>query len=63
MKDYIEVHYPDLPGGRQPTYEQLRGIVQEAWDLISVEYLRELIESMPARCQAVIDADGGHTKY
>jgi transposase len=30
MKDYIEVYYPDLPGGRQHSYDQLRGIVQEA---------------------------------
>ncbi|KAF2621091.1 hypothetical protein BU25DRAFT_484018, partial [Macroventuria anomochaeta] len=30
LKHYIEIHYPDLPGGRQRTYDQLRGIVQEA---------------------------------
>jgi ketohexokinase/beta-glucosidase len=63
MKDYIELHYPDQPGGRQYTYDQLRVIVREAWDSISIETLRELIDSMQARCQAVIDADGGHTKY
>jgi hypothetical protein len=63
MKDYIEINYPDLPGGRQYTYEQLRGIVREAWDSISLDFLRELIESMPARCQAVIEAKGGYTKY
>jgi hypothetical protein len=63
MKDYIEINYPDLPGGRQYTYEQLREIVREAWDSISLDFLRELIESMPARCQAVINAEGGYTKY
>jgi hypothetical protein len=63
MKDYIENHYPDLPAGRQRTYDQLRQIVQEAWDSITDEVLRELIGSMKERCQAVIDADGGHTKY
>ena len=60
MKDYIEIHYPDLPVGQQRTYEQLREIVQEAWDSISVEYLSDLVSSMQARCQAVIDAAGGH---
>jgi transposase len=63
MKDYIECCYPDLPSGKQRTYDQLREIVKEAWDSITIEVLRDLIESMPARCQAVIDAKGGHTKY
>ena len=63
MKNYIALHYPDLPNGRQYRYEQLRTIVREAWDSIPEDFLRELIESMPDRCQAVIDAEGGHTKY
>jgi transposase len=63
MKDYIEACYPDLPGGRQRTYDQLRGIVQEAWDSITPELLAEVIETMRDRCQAVIDAQGGYTKY
>lgn len=63
MKDYIEAYYLDGEAGKQPTYDQLRVIVREAWDSITVKFLRELIKSMPARCQAVIDAKGGHTKY
>lgn len=63
MKDYIEIHYPDLEDGRQPTYDELRRIVREAWDSISQEDLVDLISSMPARCAAVIKAEGGHTKY
>jgi len=63
MKNYIESCYPDLPSGRQRTYDQLREIVQEAWDSITIEVLRDLINSMSAKCQAVIEADGGHTKY
>jgi transposase len=63
MKDYIEAHYPDQKDGKQYTYDQLRSIVTEAWDSITVDTLRELIDSMHARCQAVIDAHGGHTKY
>jgi hypothetical protein len=63
MKDWIELHYPDLPASKQRTYNQLQEIVREAWESITTEDLRELIESMPARCQAVIDAEGGHTKY
>jgi crotonobetainyl-CoA:carnitine CoA-transferase CaiB-like acyl-CoA transferase len=63
MKDWIELHHPDLPAGKQRTYDQLREIVREAWESITTEDLRELMESMPARCQAVVDAEGGHTKY
>ena len=59
MKDYIDATYKD----RNFTYDMLRKIVQEAWDAITETFLRELVETMPARCQAVIDAQGGHTKY
>jgi transposase len=63
MKDWIELNHPDLPGGKQRTYDQLRAIVQEAWDSITPEYLDSLVDSMRERCQAVIDAQGGYTKY
>ena len=63
MKNYIEKNYPELQEGRQYTYPRLRTIVQEAWDSITPKFLGELIDSMPQRCQAVIDAQGGYTKY
>jgi hypothetical protein len=63
MKDYIELHYPDQPRGRQYTYKRLRGIIQEAWDSITPNDLQDVIGTMRERCQAVIDACGGHTKY
>jgi transposase len=63
IKDYIEHHYPDLPAGKQRTYDQLRQIVQEAWNAVSDQTLSSLIESMKERCEAVIAAEGGHTKY
>jgi transposase len=63
LKDYIEIHYPDLDGGKQYTYDKLRQIVREAWDSISSELLQSLVDTMHDRCQAVIDADGGHTVY
>jgi hypothetical protein len=63
MEDYIESCYPDLPCGKQRTYEQLREIVKEAWHYIPPEVLEDLIDSMKNRCEAVINADGGYTKY
>jgi hypothetical protein len=35
----------------------------EAWDVIGADELQAFAREMPARCQAVIDADGRHTKY
>ena len=43
--------------------EELQDRVAEEWAATPKEYLAELARSMPKRCQAVIDANGQHTKY
>ena len=43
--------------------EELISIIKEEWAKIDVEFLENLVESMPTRVQAVIDSNGGHTKY
>ncbi|SZF06269.1 unnamed protein product [Blumeria hordei] len=48
-----------MADGEQRTPESLRNIVMEAWGSVPPEELVRLIESMPARFQAVIDAYGG----
>ena len=53
MKDYIQAYYPKV----HSSYKRLREAIQEAWESISYERIRELVHSMKARCQAVIDAD------
>ena len=63
MKDFIQYKYPDLGGGKVRTLDQLRVIVREAWDSVTEYELKNLISSMPARCQAVLEANGGSTKY
>jgi len=42
---------------------RLKSFVEEAWRELTESYLQELIEQMPARCKAVIQANGMHTKY
>ena len=37
--------------------------LKEAWATIPISFFEELIESMPRRIQACIDANGWHTKY
>jgi hypothetical protein len=61
MKDWIQRQYGHID--TISSYPRLRQIVEEAWDAIPNERICELIESMPAQCQAVIYVNGGHTIY
>jgi transposase len=45
------------------TMEELQEVIAAEWDKVDADYMRKLVHSMPARCQAVIDANGWHTKY
>ena len=58
MKNYLQANYPE-----NMSYDRLREAVKDAWDKVGRSEFEELIQSMPARCQAVIDADGLFTKY
>lgn len=59
LKNYIERNYPKV----HISYDELRRLVQEAWESITHETIRALIQEMGDRCIEVILADGGHTKY
>ena len=41
----------------------LKKIASKVWGKITPSYLKSLYESMPRRMKAVVDAQGGHTKY
>lgn len=58
MKDYIQENYPE-----KLSYDRLRTAVQEVWEYITPDTLKDLMDSMPERCQAVLDANGKHTEY
>jgi len=60
MKDWIQKRYDDQD---KLFYNTLRKAVREAWDAVTPEQLKELIDSMHDRCEAVITAEGKHTKY
>lgn len=60
MKDWIQKYYPD---DKQLSYDKLRQVIRATWDAVPQEFLDKLIDSIPARCQAVIDAIGGHTPF
>ncbi|EPS44330.1 hypothetical protein H072_1671 [Dactylellina haptotyla CBS 200.50] len=60
MKDYIEDHHS---ARKNPSHSVLRRYVQEAWEVVPEAYLQDLVNTMPARCQAVIAANGYHVKF
>lgn len=47
------------PSNLNDLFEKLH----QVWSTIGIDYLQHLIDSMPQRCQAVIDAKGMYTKY
>lgn len=63
LKDYLQSHYPDIDIRSQMPSTRLHEIIQEAWDSITLHEIERVIGSMPERCQAVIKAEGSHTKY
>lgn len=45
------------------TIEQLKAKIIETWISVEPEVTKKLVDSMPRRLQAVIDAKGGNTRY
>lgn len=51
-------------GKRFPKTEaEVRQYIEEEWAKLSLEDFQKYISNMRERCQAVIDANGGHTKW
>ena len=69
MKDYIAMKCrEDISESRHGRRRQfplsrLIEMTREAWESIKPEELSRLIESMPRRCEAVINAGGDHISY
>ena len=64
MRRYIQRHYfnAHYDPSKIPL-EELRAIVWEAWNAVPESYIEGLYDSWYERCQAVIDAQGGPTRY
>lgn len=64
MKNYIQEHYwqAKYDVAKVPL-DQLKAIIWEAWNAVPDSYIDSLYQSWWRRCQAVIDAKGGPTKY
>jgi transposase len=59
MKDWIQRWYPEII----TDLDELRWVVQRAWDEIGRETLYRNLASMPQRMRDVIAAEGGATKW
>ena len=60
MKNYIEATWGSE---EKPSYDKLRRYVKETRVALPDSYWRELLNSMPERCRAVIEAHRIHTKH
>jgi len=64
MKNWIQEHYWRARyNPSKLSLAQLREIIIAAWNAVPDSYIRSLYNSWRARCQAVIDANGGPTQY
>ncbi len=60
MWDYVD---SKIMNSTRTSQNQMWEMVQEAWNAIPKKVLQKYIFSMKKRCQAVIAAKGGHTRY
>ncbi|RKF60563.1 hypothetical protein GcM3_164019 [Golovinomyces cichoracearum] len=64
MKRHIQDKYLRQSHDRQTiSRDDLRRLIQEAWDLVRDEEIAVLYDSWRDRCNAVIRANGGPTQY
>ena len=64
IKTYIEDFFFRLWYDPQSiNLDNLRQIVEEAWDAVPDEFIKNLYESWWDRCDAVIRTGGGPTRY
>ena len=52
-----------IPSSARTNKESFWEAVQQTWYTFPINILENLVESMPKRLQAVIDSNGGPTKY
>ncbi|KAK6985042.1 hypothetical protein R3P38DRAFT_2404073, partial [Favolaschia claudopus] len=48
---------------RPSSYDQLCDAILWAWDQITVDEIDQFVDRMPEVVDAVIESEGGHTRY
>ena len=52
-----------MAAGEERLLDVIQEVVLEAWKALDWKVLCPLVESMPRRVEAVVQARGGYTKY
>lgn len=64
MKNYIQEQYFEMGWDvANMPLDRLRAVIWEAWEAVPTNFIENLVNSWWNRCRAVIDAEGGPTKY
>ena len=64
MKNWIQEHYWKVRYNvSNVSLDELRRIIWAAWEAVPDSYIESLVDSWWDRCRAVIQANGGPTKY
>ena len=66
LKDKLQEHFPEvatMAGGAKTIKARLAEVLPLCWEMIEPEFFESLWYSMPARVEAVIEAEGWYTKY
>ena len=66
LKELVVVMFPEVMKNTSETEEarkELEHALQSTWDALPNSFFESLIEGMPRRIQALLDAKGWHTKY
>ena len=66
LKELVAEMYPKVMKNTSETEEactELENALKSAWDALPESLFESLIEGMPRRIQALLDAEGWHTKY
>jgi transposase len=59
LKEYISTYHQE----HVTNYELLRTIVYDVWQSVDAGFLEKQLNSMRERCEAVIQANGTHTRF
>jgi transposase len=64
IKNWIQAYYwRAVSNTSKLSLAQLKQIILDAWNAVPDSYIGRLYNSWQERCQAVIDANGGPTRY
>ena len=65
-EEAMQKMYPDIRDtkeGPEAVMQHLAAVLPPVWDTLKLEYLENLLRSMPSLVSAVIAANGWFTKY